>query len=174
MKGSNIKGNFSHRLVVITTIIVFLCCPGILNAQPHPPKPIKINATSQVLAFGAFYQGAGGGSVIIAPAGTRSSTGNIVLLNMGYTYSAALFELYAHPGTIISILNGPNSTLTGTPSGTMTMQVGSSSPSSPFVTNQNFNVAIKLYIGGTLTVGSSAANPPGSYTGTFYITLVQE
>jgi len=31
-----------------------------------------------------------------------------------------------------------------------------------------------LYIGGTLTVGNSVANPPGSYTGTFSITIVRE
>jgi hypothetical protein len=75
---------------------------------------------------------------------------------------------------VISILNGPDAVLTGIPSGTMTLHIGSSNPTSPFVSNVNFNIAIPLYIGGTLTVGNSAANPPGSYTGTFDITLVRE
>jgi hypothetical protein len=56
----------------------------------------------------------------------------------------------------------------------MTMNVGSSSPPAPFVSTVHFNVPIYLYIGGVLTVGSTAANPPGSYTGTFDITLVRE
>jgi hypothetical protein len=35
-------------------------------------------------------------------------------------------------------------------------------------------VAIPLYIGGILIVGNPAANPPGSYTGSFEITIVRE
>jgi hypothetical protein len=31
-----------------------------------------------------------------------------------------------------------------------------------------------MNIGGTLTVGNSASNPPGSYSGTFDITFIQE
>jgi hypothetical protein len=31
-----------------------------------------------------------------------------------------------------------------------------------------------VLVGGTLTVGSLASNPPGSYTGTFNIIFVQE
>lgn len=145
-----------------------------LKAQEPPPRPIRINATAQTLSFGAFYQGASGGTVIINPSGSRSATGDIVLLGLGYIYSAAMFEVRAFPGTVISILNGPPSVLTGTPSGTMTMQIGSSLPASPFVRTQPYNIWVPLYIGGTLTVGSPAANPPGSYNGTFQITLVRE
>jgi len=75
---------------------------------------------------------------------------------------------------VISILNGPDTILSGTPSGTMSLHIGSSNPASPFVSNVNFNVVIPLYIGGILTVGNSAANPPGSYTGTFDVTIVRE
>jgi hypothetical protein len=56
----------------------------------------------------------------------------------------------------------------------MTLSIDSSNPISPFVSTVNFNVPIPLYIGGTLTVGNSAANPPGSYTGIFYVTIVRE
>jgi len=145
-----------------------------LKAQEPPPRPIRINATAQGLSFGAFYHGAGGGTVVILPSGSRSSTGDVVLLGLGIPFSAALFQVHANRGTVISILNGPNAVLSGIPSGTMTLHIGSSNPSSPFVSNVNYNVAILLYIGGTLTVGNSAANPPGSYTGTFDITLVRE
>jgi hypothetical protein len=111
---------------------------------------------------------------VITPAGFRSATGDVVLLSLGFPFSAALFQVHANRGTVISILNGPDAVLTGIPSGTMTLHIGGSNPSSPFVSNVNYNIAIPLYIGGTLTVGNSVANPPGSYTGTFDITLVRE
>lgn len=161
------------RKILISFLLIFSVSP-ILHAQEMPPRPIRIDATPQILSFGAFYQGAAGGTVIIDPAGSRSSTGDVVLLGLGITFTAALFEVHAHPGTVIGILNGPPVSLAGTPSGSMLLQIGSSNPPTPFVSNVQFNVAIPLYIGGTLTVGSPAANPPGSYTGTFYITLVRE
>jgi hypothetical protein len=145
-----------------------------IKAQEPPPRPIRINSTAQILSFGAFYHGASGGTVTIEPSGVRSSTGSVVLLNMGYTYSAAMFEIQAHRGTVVSILNGPDVMLTGIPSGSMSLHIGNTNPTSPFVSNVNFNVKIPLYVGGTLTVGNSAANPPGTYTGSFLMTIVRE
>jgi hypothetical protein len=162
------------RIIFIILVVFMYSVSPVLKAQEPPPRPIRINATAQGLSFGAFYHGASGGTVVITPAGARSSTGDVVLLSLGIPFSAALFEVHAHRGTVISILNGPDAVLTGIPSGTMNLHIGSSNPSSPFVSNVNFNIAIPLYIGGTLTVGNSAANPPGSYNGTFDITLVRE
>jgi hypothetical protein len=161
------------RLILLIPIVMMLAFLEI-KAQEPPPRPIRIYPTAQILSFGAFYHGALGGSVIIDPSGARSSTGDVVLLGLSYPYSAAMFEVHAHPGTIIAILNGPDAPLTGSPSGSMNLHIGSSDPASPFVSNVHFNVAIPLYIGGTLTVGNSVANPPGSYTGTFEITIVRE
>ena len=161
------------RLIILIPIVMMLAYLEI-KAQEPPPRPIRIYPTAQILSFGAFYHGALGGSVIIDPSGARSSTGDVVLLGLSYPYSAAMFEVHAHPGTIIAILNGPDAPLTGSPSGSMNLHIGSSDPASPFVSNVHFNVAIPLYIGGTLTVGNSVANPPGSYTGTFEITIVRE
>jgi hypothetical protein len=169
------KTTYHWKWVFLMILIIFLLVGFLdLNAQEPPPRPIRINPTAQGLSFGAFYHGATGGTVIIAPSGLRSSTGDVVLLSLGYTFSAALFEVHAHPGTVISILNGPNEVLSGIPSGSMTLHIGASNPASPFVSTVQFNVPILLYIGGTLTVGNSAANPPGSYTGTFNITLNRE
>lgn len=146
-----------------------------VNAQEPPPRPIRINPTAQILSFGAFYHGALGGTVSIDPSGDRTSTGDIVLLGMGYAYSPAMFEVHAHPGTVISILNGPPVNLTGSNGGSLQLSLGSSIPGPQFVSNVKFNIAIPLYVGGTITVGgSSAANPPGTYNGSFYITLVRE
>jgi hypothetical protein len=162
------------RLVFIIPVVLMYSVSMELKAQEPPPRPIRIDVTAQGLSFGAFYHGASGGTVVITPAGSRSATGDVVLLSLGIPFSAALFQVHANRGTVISILNGPDAVLTGIPSGTMTLHIGASNPSSPFVSNVNYNIAIPLYIGGTLTVGNSAANPPGSYTGTFDITLVRE
>jgi len=166
--------SMTWRFVHLLPVLLLLPGPRELSAQEPPPRPIRINATAQTLRFGAFYLGASGGSVIIDPAGTRTSTGDVVLLGMGFPFSSALFEVRAHRGTVVGILLGPDVSLTGTPSGSMTLSIDSSNPISPFVSTVNFNVPIPLYIGGTLTVGNSAANPPGSYTGTFYVTIVRE
>jgi hypothetical protein len=174
MRYLNKAGLFRTRIITAVIILFLSLLSQYVSAQPHPPRPVKINPTSQMLSFGAFYQGAAGGSITITPSGTRSASGSVVLLNLGYIYSSALFEVHALPGTVISILNGPDAVLSRAGGGTMTLHIGSSSPASPFVATLNFNVAIQLYIGGTLTVGPPAANPPGSYTGTFNITLVQE
>jgi Domain of unknown function (DUF4402) len=160
--------------IFILSAIFLLSATVNINAQEPPPRPIRINSTAQILSFGAFYHGASGGTVIIEPSGARSSTGDVVLLSLGYSYSAALFEVRASRGTVISILKGPDVMLTGIPSGSMSLRIGNTNPTSPFVSNVNFNIIIPLYVGGTLTVGNSAANPPGTYTGSFYITLVRE
>ena len=170
------KNVYSGYIRYLLTVLAFFIIKGSVEvkAQQHPPRPIRIDVTSQYLRFGAFYHGAVGGTVIIDPSGSRSATGDIVLLGLGFPFSPALFEVHAHPGTVISILNSPDVTLLGTPSGSMILHIGASIPASPFVSTVQFNVAIPLYIGGTLTVGNSVSNPPGSYSGTFEITLVQE
>jgi len=171
----NKNTGYKHEHSVLF-LLAFLMLSGLLElkAQEPPPRPIRINATAQGLSFGAFYHGVSGGTITINPLGARTSTGDVVLLNLGSPHTAALFEVHAHPGTVISVVNGLDATLTGSPSGTMALHIGDSNPASPFVSNVQFNVAIPLYIGGILTVGNAAANPPGSYTGTFEITIVRE
>jgi len=141
------------------------------NAQEEPPKPIKVTASLvQNLNFGTFCYGNGSGtSVIIYPEGSRSFTGNIILISS--SFSAALYNVEAIPGTLITIVNGPDAILTGSNGGSMTLRIGNSYPQSPFIaTGANTSVTI----GGTLIVGTSAANPPGIYGGTFSVTFIQE
>ncbi|NQU87024.1 MAG: DUF4402 domain-containing protein, partial [Mariniphaga sp.] len=146
-----------------------------VNGQEKPPRPITVTVNlSQNLSFGAFSQGNTGGSVIIYPNGSRSSTGDIILLNLGFSFSTALYDVVGNPGTIISILNGSNTTLTGSNGGSMILTIGDSSPSSPFILTTIFPIATQVSIGGTLTVGNPLANPPGNYSGTFDVTFVQE
>lgn len=144
-------------------------------SQEKPPRPIAIYvSTVQHLNFGDIILGPTGGTVTIYPDGTRTKTGDIVLGNFGSSYSAALIEVEANRGTLITILNGPDATLTGSNGGTMSMHIGGSNPVSPFVITNNYPTHTFVYIGGTLTVGNSSANPEGAYSGSFMVTFIQE
>ncbi len=147
-----------------------------VTAQPLPPRPVIITVNhSQPLAFGAFTPGAAGGTVTVTPdGGTRSSSGTVILLNMGLIYTPAMFYVRANPGTVISLLSGPPSTISGSNGGTLTLQTDGTWPASPFVISVPWQQQTTVLVGGTLTVGTIAANPPGSYSGTIDVTFVQE
>ncbi len=147
-----------------------------LYAQEMPPRPIKIRVVPVgALQFGAFTQGPLGGNVIISAQGSRSSTGDIILLNQGYSYSYAILQVQALKGTVVSIATGLTGTLTGgSPSGSMSIQVGGTYPPSPFVVTTDPPLWMDIQVGGTLVVGTPGANPPGSYSGTFNVTFIQE
>jgi hypothetical protein len=163
------------RLNIILLLVLLISSLQMARCQEPPPRPITVTVTAQGLSFGAFSQGATGGTVTISSAGGRSATGDVILLNLtGYTFSTALYRLVGNPGTVVSILNGPNVSLPGIPGGSMTLQIGASNPASPFVINTIPPAYTELNIGGTLMVSSPAMNPPGSYSGTFDITFIQE
>jgi hypothetical protein len=175
MKKERQKNLIVRRTIFITGMILICGLFTEINGQPHPPRPIIVTFnSSQPLAFGAFTPGLTGGTVIINPGGSRSSTGDIVLFSLGYSFTPAMFYVQANPGTVISILNTPPVTLTGGGGGSMTLQVGGSLPASPFVTTLPWPQQTTVLIGGTLTVGDIIANPPGNYTGNFTVTFVQE
>lgn len=154
--------------------LLLLCCER-AAAQPPPPRPIAVYVNpAQGLIFGAFFQGIAGGSVIIYPDGSRAATGDIVLANLGQPYSPAIFEIEAQPGTLISILNGPDVPLNGSNGGTIVLHVGTASTGTPFITTVAPPGRTQVRVGGTLTIGSPLANPPGAYSGSFAITFIQE
>jgi hypothetical protein len=140
------------------------------DSIPDDPGGITVY-TIQNMSFGAFSVGSIGGSVIISNNGTRSVTGDVVALNLGTQYFHSIFDIDAPLGAIVSLLNGSDVTLTGSNGGSMSMHIGDSDPSSPFIITVSQPARTPLNIGGTLTVGSPVANPPGTYTGTFYITF---
>ncbi|WP_169306819.1 DUF4402 domain-containing protein [Pedobacter polaris] len=147
--------------------------PAIMAIE-QPPRPVVVYVNpAQGLNFGAFYQNGSGGSVIIYPNGSRSTTGSVIQTSQGFSFSPAIFEVDAEPGTVVTISNGPDVNLTGSNGGTMVLQIGSSDPVSPFVTTAASPGRTQVRIGGTLTVGSPLANPPGNYSGTFSVTFIQ-
>lgn len=168
-----ISGNImsSKKLFLIIFPVIFIFFAGPLAAQQDPPIPITVSVVEN-LSFGAFYQGSGGGSVTIDPAGTRTSGGDVVLLGMSIIFTAAHYTIVGNAGTVISLSFNPINSLTGP--GTMSLTLDSSNPVSPFPLMNHKPLLNHLYIGGTLTVGTPLSNPPGAYSGTFDITFNQE
>jgi hypothetical protein len=163
-----------HRFLPVLLFFAILCSISLEGfAQEPPPRPVEVTVT-QNLGFGAFSHGISGGTINISTSGLRSATGTVIPLNLGFSFSAAVFRLVANQGTLITILNGPPATLPGSNGGSMTMTIGVSDPASPFVITTTPPAFTIMNIGGTLTVGNSASNPPGSYSGTFDITFIQE
>jgi hypothetical protein len=168
------KRNLLHIPWIAGMVIgQLLLLVSVTEAQEMPPAPISVSFVMN-LNFGAFSQGMGGGSVIIDPAGSRTSMGDIFLVNLGYSYYPAKFELQGNPGTIVHFLAGPPTVLNGSMGGTMTMTLGLTDPPTPFILPSSVNGTVEVYLGGVLTVGSPAANPPGVYSGSFNVMFIQE
>lgn len=165
----------TRGLVVLTACATLFLCSVNAFGQQKPPRPITIYVNpAQGLSFGAFVQGSSGGSVIIYPNGSRSVTGSVIQVNLGYSFSPAIFEVDAEPGTVITIVNGPDISLGGSNGGSMSMHIGTSSLVSPFIATAVSPSRTQLRIGGTLSVGNPLANPPGNYNGTFLVTFIQQ
>jgi hypothetical protein len=160
--------------VILIAGLITLCSFSALGQQ-QPPRPITIFVDpAQGLNFGAFIEGNSGGTVIVYANGSRSVTGSIIQVSQGSSFSPAIFQVTAVPGTIITISNGPDIILSGSNGGSMSMHIGASSLGSPFVATANPPARTQLSIGGTLTVGNPLANPPGNYSGTFSVTFIQQ
>ncbi|UZJ63899.1 DUF4402 domain-containing protein [Sphingobacterium sp. KU25419] len=148
--------------ILITFLVTGLgsLAPQSVYGQEPPPRPLVIYVNpAQGLIFGAFFQGNSGGTVIIYPDGSRSVTGSIIQANLGFLFSPAIFEVDATPGTLISILNGPDVALSGSNGGFVLLHVGASSTGSPFITTATPPIRTQVRVGGTLTVGAPWLTP---------------
>ncbi len=159
--------------LLLFSVLLLLSLPQDVSAQEPPPRPVEVTVT-QNLGFGAFTQGATGGTITINSTGARSATGDVIMLNLGYLFSTASYRLVANPGTVISILNGPDVLLPGSNGGSMSLHIGASDPVSPFVILTVPPAYTPMNVGGTLTVGNPGSNPAGNYSGLFDITFIQE
>jgi len=145
------------------------------KAQENPPIPVQVQVnTAQFLNFGAFTTGITGGTVIVDWNGTRTATGDVILLSMGQPVSPALFDVTANPGTIIQIQPQPSINLIGSNGGNVTLSIDSFSTGQSFITTSNSSSPNSVYIGGTLSVGNLSASPAGQYNGFFTLTFIQQ
>lgn len=168
-----INSTYSFFRVLISLIAAMVLFAITAHAQEDPPKPMQVS-TYQHLSFGAFINGNNGGTVSVDPQGNRSVTGDIIPVFLENQFHPAIFEVEANAGVVISILNGPDITLTGSNGGSLLLHLGSSLPLSPFINSTRPPFRTQIMIGGTITVGNTLANPPGDYTGQFFVTFVQE
>jgi hypothetical protein len=165
----------NSNLVLTLVAVFFLCFTTNLHGQQTPfPPPNQLQVYGiQELNFGSFSTGASGGTVVISPEGFRSSTGSVIL--MGGNFNQAIFEVKLIPGRLVQIILGPQIQLTRVGGGgSMNMQVGPTDRGTSFVTTGGHPFINRVNVGGTLNVGSTAANPAGSYEGQFSVTFIQE
>jgi hypothetical protein len=169
-----INGNCDHskrnQFILLVSITGIL---SVLNFIPAKSQSVSVY-NMQNLSFGAMYQGSSGGNVTIAPNGSRTTTGTVILLNFGSPFYQAIFEMEAPVGTIVSISPAKKANLTGSSGGSMKLRIDNMAPSSPFVTSVPPPGRTRIFIGGTLTVGKTNQTPPGFYNGTFDISFNYE
>lgn len=161
----------AHQLL----IILFLLFSGMLAAQEQPPIPLQVEVrTSRFLNFGAFTVGTNGGTVKVNFDGNRTANGDVFLLNLGDSPSAALFDVTANPGTIITIHTPGRIQLTGTNGGNIDLEIDSFSTGQNFITTANPPQVNEVFVGGTLNIPNGASADPGRYNGNFTLTFIHQ
>jgi hypothetical protein len=151
-----------------------------LLAQPDlPPRSLTVNAT-QELHFGTFSLhdgGSSGGTVTVDWQGSRTATGQIILLPDAPLHQAAIFEINLCQGRSVVITYSPTILLIGSNGGSLTLNVGPTergSNGASFQVDTDCSFITQLRVGGTLNVGNNSTNPAGSYSGSFSITFNQQ
>lgn len=149
-------------------------------AQPvPPPKVITVNAT-QELHFGTFSLQSGGspgGTVTVDYSGNRTFSGQIILLSEAPLHQPAIFEINLCQGRNVIITYPATTILSGNNGGTLILNIGPTEkgPSgTAFQVDTDCSFITQIRVGGTLTVGNNAANPAGTYSGSFNIIFNQQ
>jgi hypothetical protein len=172
------------KILPLSRIPLFILAHTLLGfvaiAQPTlPPREVTVNST-QALHFGSFCLqniGSSGGTVTVDWQGTRTSTGQVLLLETAPAYQAAIFEVNLCQGRNIVITYSSTTTLAGSNGGSLTLNIGPTEKGvsgTAFQVNTDCSFITQIRVGGTLTVGSNTANPGGNYTGSFSITFNQQ
>jgi hypothetical protein len=131
------------------------------------PTPIALQKTAD-LAFGNILAGATAGTVVLAPEGTRTAGGGATAL--AGSFSAAAFIVSGSPSALYAIV---------LPAGPVPLNSGGSSVDAvAFTSTPALKGALdplgqqSLSVGATLNVGAN--QPPGTYTGTFQVTVLYQ
>ena len=130
--------------------------------------PISISKNADMSFGNIAVQAATGGTVILAPAGTRSSTGGVTLPSTAGTVAAAAFTVTGS-GSLTYAITLP-STVTLTHSGGVQTMSAASFTSNPSSTGTLSSGTQDISVGATLTV--AAGQLAGVYTsGNFNVTV---
>lgn len=162
---ATLNNSYLWRLILLYPILLLLYFPASAQVKVYPVQDFN---------FGTFYQGNSGGTVEISANGTRTATGDIILMNTSFIDQQAIFDIEAPAGAVISFLSGPDAILTGSNGGSVTLRVVTTEPAAPFTTTAVSPARTRFKVSGKLTIGNRMSSPPGSYRGTFSITFNQE
>ena len=136
-----------------------------VKATANPPATVTIR-TDQGLGFGSIMVGPGGGTVTVAPDGTRTLSG---LFGLGGGFSAASFTVEVsgdNPHYLITL--PPSTVLVGSGGAQMIVDTFQSFPAG----SGNANPPARqdtMTVGAMLHVG--AAQAAGTYSGVFNVTV---
>ncbi len=160
-------------------LLLFIFSTVEISAQENPPIPIEVEVrTSRNLNFGSFTAGNSGGNVTVSFDDQRTVDGDIFELNFGQPVSAALFDVYANPGTIIQIEDMGSYPLINQDTGLeIRLLINSfSTGQRTFVTQApNSQTPNEVFVGGTLQIPSdNSGNLPGNYLGTFTLNFIHQ
>jgi len=165
MKALNTHKRFL-KLLFLTTILFF--CVNFSFAQ------LTITAT-QAINFGTICLTGSSGTVTVGNDGSRTSTGNILLLSLSPVAQPAIFEIKLCPAGTVNITYDASTILTGSHGGELTLELGPTDKGisgSNFTTNSDCNIITPVHMGGTLHI--PAAAQAGTYTGSFAVTVNQQ
>ena len=145
------------------------------NAEITIVRPLSF-VNDDGLDFGNVIRGTTAGTVIVAPDGTRTMTGGVTLANGGGQKAASFAGMGTNNQRVDVSLGAPSILLTGpgAPMRVHTFVMGSTPTAVLTTTPQRFRInsatgVFAFPVGATLDVAANQA--PGSYTGTWSITL---
>lgn len=154
------------KLCFLTSILFF--CVHFSFAQ------ISITNT-QTLHFGTICLTGSGGTVTVGTDGSRTSTGNLILLSLSPVAQPAIFDIEYCPGGNVSLTFSATTILTGSNGGELTLDLGPTEKGisgTVFTTISDCNFVTPVYMGGTLHIPDAAI--AGTYTGSFDVTINME
>jgi hypothetical protein len=127
---------------------------------------IEVEATGE-LAFGGVVGTPSGGTVVIAPDGTRTASG-VYEYGTGFGAATFLVRVSGKGNPHYSITLPSSVVLTNRGGSTMTIDSFQSDPAGTGTAKPPSRSEV-ISVGGTLRV--SGDQPPGDYQGTFYVTV---
>jgi hypothetical protein len=166
--------------IVFLFILVQLFFDGVAYSQPDLPARTFVVNSSQGLHFGTFCLqniGSYGGTVTVGYDGSRTSTGEVMLLSAAPEPVPAIYEISLCQGRSLIMTYPPTAILAGSNGGYLTLNIGPTEKGPSGATFEGYTdctFITKIRVGGTLVVGSNAANPGGIYTGSFSIIFNQQ